>query len=98
MPVVNILAMVYTDNLPDKPLTWMPDPIPDEEIEALTGTKRMKIMSVEDTNVSTTTVEDVEMIKQTTGANKEFDECMIVYADQTPGSSGTNPKNGEIMF
>ena len=55
------------------------------------------MVSFGDTNVGTTTVKDLEKIKQTTSSNKEIDEGIIVYADQTPGSSGTNLKDGEIL-
>lgn len=74
----------------DKPLKQMRDPVPDEEIETYTKSKRM---CHGDAGVDTTTVKDVKIVSKDTGT----DESMIVYADQTPATSGTNPKDGEII-
>ena len=46
----------YEENFPrKKPLKQMCDPLSDEEINAFTGTKRMKIKLDGDANVDTTT-------------------------------------------
>ena len=77
----------------DKPLKQMRDPVPDEEIETYTKSKRMNVMCHGDADVDTTTVKDVKNVSKDTGT----DESMIVCADQTPATSGTNPKDGEII-
>ena len=77
----------YEDNFPrKKPLKQMCNPLSDEEINAFTGTKRIKIKLDGDANVDTTTMEDVERVQQTISWNTGIDRSMIVYANQTPGS------------
>ena len=81
------LLKQYEDNFPrKKPLKRMCDPLSDEEINAFTGTKRIKIKTDGDTNVDTTTMEDVERVQQTISKSTGIDRSMIVYANQTPGS------------
>ena len=56
----------YGDNFPcKKPLKQLCDPLSDEEINAFTRTERVKIKLDGDTNVDTTTLEDVERVQQT---------------------------------
>ena len=77
----------YEDNFPRrKPLKQMCDPLSDEEINAFSGTKRIKIKSDGNADVETTTMEDVERVQQTISKNTGIDKSMIVYAKQTPGS------------
>ena len=78
----------------DKPLKQMRDPVPDEEIETYTESKRMNVMCHGNADVDTTTVKDVKNVSKDTGT----DESMIVYTDQTPTTSGTNPKQYEDNF
>ena len=93
------LLKQYEDRFPHKrPLKRMCDPLSDEEINAFTGTKRIKIEIGGDANIDTTTVEDVERVQQTISRYTGIDESMIVYANQTPATSGTNPKDGETIY
>ena len=62
-----------------KPLKWMQDPIPDEEIEAGTGTKSIKV-----TMGDTTTRKDVERTQGIISRNTGIDESVIVYGNQRP--------------
>ena len=64
----------------------MRDPIPDEKTEDCHGIKRMKVTYDGDTNVNTTTIEDVERVQQVIEKNTKIDQSVIVYANQTPGS------------
>ena len=81
------LLKQYEDTFPrKKPLKRMPDPIPDEETEDCHGSKRLKITYDGDTDVNTTTVEDVERVQQVIEKNTKIDQSVIVYANQTPGS------------
>ena len=81
------LLKQYEDTFPrNKPLKRMPDPIPDEETEDCHGSKKLKIMYDGDTDVNTTTVEDVERVQQVIEKNTKIDQSVIVYANQTPGS------------
>ena len=64
----------------------MCDPLSDKEINAFTGTKKMKIELNGDANVDTSTMEDVEKVQWTVSKNTGIDKSMIVYANQTPGS------------
>ena len=81
------LLKQYEDSFPHKkPLKQMCNPLSDEEINAFTGTKRIKIKLDGDANVDTTTMEDVERVQQTISRNTGIDKSMIVYANQTPGS------------
>ena len=75
----------------DKPLKQMRDPVPDEETEAYTESKRV---CHGDADVDITTVEGVKKFSRSTGIG----ESMIVYTDQTPATSGTNPKDGETIY
>ena len=65
-----------------KPLKRRHDPIPDEEIEAGTGTKRIKV-TMGDTMA--TTRKDVKRIQGTISRNRGIDESVIVYGNQRPG-------------
>jgi len=81
------LLKQYEDNFPrKKPLKRMRDPIPDEKTEDCHGSKRIKVMYDGDTNVNTTTIEDVERVQQVIEKNTKIDQSVIVYANQTPGS------------
>ena len=81
------LLKQYEDNFPrKKPLKQMCDPLSDKEVYAFTRTKRIKIEMGGDTNTDTTTMEDVENVRQTVSKNTGIDRSMIVYANQTPGS------------
>ena len=91
------LLKQYEDKFPcKKPLKRMCDPLSDEEIKAFTGTKRMNIKL--DANVDTTTMEDVERVQQTISKNTGIDKSMIVYANQTLGSSETSSWDGELAL
>jgi len=79
-----------------KPLKHMGYPLSGEEIESFTGTKRMKFVYSGAT--VDTTMKDVERVRQSITRNTGVDESMIVYADQTPATSGTNPKDGETIY
>ena len=79
------LLKQYEDNFPrNKPLKRIHHPILDEETEACLGTKRIKVKY--DGDVDTTTMEDVERVRQAISRKTEIDECMIVYTNQIPGS------------
>ena len=68
------LLKQYEDNFPRKtPLKRMCDPLSDEEINAFTGTKRIKIKTDGDANIDTTTMEDVEKVQQTISRNTGID-------------------------
>ena len=93
-----MLLKHYEDNFPrKKPLKRMCDPLSDEEINACTGTKITIIMD-QDAIVDTTTMKDVERVRQYIARTTGVDESMIVYTDQTPATSGTNPKQYEDNF
>ena len=80
------LLKQYEDNFPHKkPLKSMCHPLSDEEIEACTGTKKIKI-EYGGVNIDTTTMEDVEKIRQIIERNTKIGQIVIVYANQTPGS------------
>jgi len=79
------LLKQYEDTFPRKrPLKRMDDPVSDEEIEACSGSKRIKCKY--DGNVDTTTVEDIEKVQQTISKKTGIDESVIVYANWTAGS------------
>ena len=81
------LLQQYEDNFPrKKPLKRMGDPIPDEEAENCHGSKKIKITCDGDTNINTTTMEDVERVQQVIEKNTKIDQIVIVYANQTSGS------------
>ena len=81
------LLKQYEDDFPrNKPLKRMRDPLTLEESEDCPGSKRMKVTCNGDSNVDTTTIADVERVRQTISRNTGIDESMIVYASQTPGS------------
>ena len=81
------LLKQYEDNFPHKkPLKRIRDPLTFEETEDCPGSKRMKVVCCGDTNVDTTTIADVEKVRQTISRNTGVDESMIVYVNQTPGS------------
>ena len=81
------LLQQYEDNFPrKKPLKRMRDPIPDEKTEDCHGSKRIKVTYDGDTNVNTTTIEDVERVQQVIEKSTNIDRIVIVYANQTPGS------------
>ena len=78
------LLKQYEDNFPQKkPLKRMCDPLSDEEIDAFSGTKKVKVKSEGD--VHTTTMEDVKRVQQTISRNTRVDESMIVYSNQMSG-------------
>ena len=81
------LLQQYEDNFPHKkPLKRMGDPIPDEEAEDCHGSKKIKVTYDGDTNVNTTTIEDVERVQQVIEKSTNIDRIVIVYANQTTGS------------
>ena len=81
------LLQRYEDNFPrKKPLKRMRDPIPDEKTEDCQGSTKMRIMYEGDTNVNTTTMEDVERVQKVIEKNTKIDRIVIVYANQTTGS------------
>ena len=81
------LLQQYEDNFPrKKPLKRMCDPIPDEKTEDCHGSKKIKVTYDGDTNVNTTTIEDVERVQQMIEKSTNIDRIVIVYANQTPGS------------
>ena len=81
------LLQQYEDNFPrKKPLKRMCDPIPDEKTEDCHGSKRIKVTYDGDTNVNTTTIEDVERVQQVIEKSTNIDRIVIVYANQTSGS------------
>ena len=78
------LLKQYEDNFPQKkPLKRMHDPVSNEEIDAFSGTKKVKVKS--DRDVHTTTVKDVKRVQQAISRNTQVDETMIVYSNQMPG-------------
>jgi len=78
------LLKKYEDNFPQKkPLKRMHDPVSDEEIDAFSGTKKVKVKS--DGDVHTTTMKDVKRVQQAISRNTQVDESMIVYSNQMPG-------------
>ena len=78
------LLKQYEDNFPQKkPLKRMHDPVSDEEIDAFSGTKKVKVKS--DGDVHTTTMKDVKRVQQAISRNTQVDESMIVYSSQMPG-------------
>ena len=78
------LLKQYEDNFPrKKPLKRMHDPVSDEEIDAFSGTKKVKVKS--DGDVHTTTMKDVKRVQQAISRNTQVDESMIVYSNQMPG-------------
>ena len=78
------LLKQYEDNFPQKkPLKRMHDPVSDEEIDAFSGTKKVKVKS--DGDVHTTTMKDVKRVQQAISRNTQVDESMIVYSNQMPG-------------
>ena len=80
------LLKQYEDNFPCmKPLKCMCHPLSDKEIEACTGTKKV-IIEYRGVNVDTTTMEDVEKVRQIIERNTKIGQIVIVYANQTPGS------------
>ena len=80
------LLKQYEDNFPcKKPLKCMCHPLSDKEVEACTGTKKV-IIEYRGVNVDTTTMEDVEKVRQIIERNTQIGQIVIVYANQTPGS------------
>ena len=78
------LLKQYEDNFPQKkPLKRMCDPLSDEEIDAFSGTKKVKVKS--DGNVYTTTMEDVRRVQQIISRNTHIDDSIIVYSNQMSG-------------
>ena len=81
------LLKYYENNFPhNRPLKRMRDPISDEKIQDCPGSKKIKVTYDGDTNVDNTTSKDVETIRQGISMKTGIDECMIVYANQKPGS------------
>ena len=81
------LLKQYEDNFPrNKPLKRMRDPLTFEESEDCPGSKRMNVACTGDTSIDTTTIADVERVREAINRNTGIDESMIVYANQTPGS------------
>ena len=78
-----ILLTLYEDALLRKKVhKQRRDPLTDEEIDACTGSKRMKVKC--DWNVNAPTEENVSKVRKTISRNSQIDESMIVYANQTP--------------
>ena len=76
------LLKQYEDKFPrKKPLKRLGDPFSDEEIESFTGTKRMKVV-YSGATVDTSTVEDVERVRQSITRNTGIDESVIPFASQ----------------
>ena len=76
------LLKQYEDKFPrKKPLKRMSDPLSDEEIESFPGTKRMKVM-YSGASVDTSTMEDVERVRQSITRNTGIDESAIPFASQ----------------
>ena len=72
----------YEDMFPrNKPLKHIGDPVSDEEIESFTGTERMKVVCSGAT-VDTSTMEDVERVRQPITRNTGIDESVISFASQ----------------
>ena len=81
------LLKQYEVNFPrNKPLKRMRDPLAFEETQDCPGSERMKVTCNRDSNVDTTTIADVERVREAINRNTGIDEGMIVYANQTPGS------------
>ena len=77
-----MLLKQYEDRFPrKKPLKRMGDPLSDEEIESFTGTKRMKVV-YSGATVDTSTMEDVERVRQSITRNTGVDESVIPFASQ----------------
>ena len=78
------LLKQYEDIFPQKkPLKRLHDPVSDEETDAFSGTKKVKVKSNGD--VHTTTMEDVRRVQKTISRNTRIDESMIVYSNQMSG-------------
>ena len=81
------LLKEYEDAFPHKkPLKRMHDPLSDEELDTHSGTKIIKVVYDEDSNVDNTTMEDVERVQQNFERRTEIDRIVIVYVKQSPGS------------
>ena len=81
------LLKQYEDSFPrDKPLKRMRTPLLDEEIQDCPECNKMKVMYDGNTKIDTTTIADVEIVRDTISRNTGIDDSMIVYANQTPGS------------
>ena len=77
-----ILLKQYEDRFPcKKPLKRMGDPLSDEEIESFTGTKRMKVV-YSGATVDSSTMKDVERVRQSITRNTGVDESVIPFASQ----------------
>ena len=77
-----MLLKQYEDKFPrEKPLKRIRDPFSDEEIESFTGAKRMKVV-YSGATVDTSTVEDVERVRQSITRNTGIDESVIPFASQ----------------
>ena len=78
------LLKQYEDNFPQKtPLKRKCDPLSDEEIDAFSGIKKVKVKS--DGDVHTITMDDVKRVQQIISRNTHIDESMIVYSNQVSG-------------
>ena len=77
-----MLLKQYEDKFPrKKPLKQMSDPLSDEEIKSFSGTMRMKVV-YSDASVDTSTMEDVERVRQSITRNTGVDESVIPFASQ----------------
>jgi len=77
-----MLLKQYEDKFPrKKPLKRMGDPVSDEEIESFTGTERMKVV-YSGATVDTSTMEDVERVRQSITRNTGVDDSVIPFASQ----------------
>ena len=77
-----MLLKQYEDRFPrKKPLKRIGDPFSNEEIESFTGTKRMKVV-YSGATVDTSTMEDVERVRQPITINTGIDESVIPFASQ----------------
>ena len=76
------LLKQYEDKFPHKkPLKRIGDPLSDEEVESFTGTKRMKVV-YSGATADTSTMEDVERVRQLITRNTGIDESVIPFASQ----------------
>ena len=77
-----MLLKQYEDKFPrKKPLKQMSDPLSDEEIKSFSGTMRMKVV-YSDASIDTSTMEDVERVRQSIIRNTGVDGSVIPFASQ----------------
>ena len=77
-----LLLKEYEDRFPrKKPLKKMRDPLSDEEMEACTDTKRVKVV-YSGASIENSTVEDVERVQKLISKNTGVNESVIPFANQ----------------